>query len=226
MEMKNIIFIYLFLLSSTLLAQEPVLLYGDPIDDEIILDGPVMTKKNNPYPLSDKQWNVLMKKNEKIIEKYKGQKIAALPETQKDELLTAMARQAVLIYTPAFYRDYGKPVIEVGKFEGMPYLGRKYYEITFLYDMSKELFTTPYIIKLSILEDEGYAIMLDYPNDGRFGLYYKTKSEEEIARKEYLADRTLCKPYCALPEKRKEKVKNSKEFRKELEYYQDLLKDK
>lgn len=189
----------------------------------------MQVEKNNPFPMSYAKWRVLMEKNEKVIGHFEGKSLNELSERQRNKLLIAIARRTVLVYGPAYYRNYGEPIIEekvypklpVGtKKERWPHAGKACYAVLFPYDLSKEIFTSAFIARVSIMKEDATVSAVDF-GDSDMGKAFPTKDDEIESRQSYLEDRSQCEPYVAVAESRRQWVLKS--IQPELEKY-NLLK--
>lgn len=163
---------------------------------------PGLKTTENPCPLSEVKWKQLMKDNEYVIKKYGGQELSKLSEKKRNEYLIALARRSVLVYGPAFYREYKSPIIEEGVYEPLPPSGTKerwphaeqpYYRVLFPYDTSKELFGTAFIVKVIIMKSDACVAQIDFNQD--FGYMFRSVEVELKARKHRLEDRSGCMLY-------------------------------
>jgi len=190
----------------------------------------VPVEKNNPYPMSDVKWEKLMKDNEKIIKLYGGRKLYELPEKDRNEYLIALARRCVLVYGPAYYRDYKHPIIEEGVFPPLPSEGKKerwphaeqpYYEVLFPYDTSKELFYFAFIARVAIVKEDASIATVEINSES---FLFPSKEREEKRRISYLEDRSQCVSYSSILSTNTEvREKVLRKILPELEKYQ-LLK--
>lgn len=181
---------------------------------------------NNPYPLSENKWKKLMEDNENIIKKYEGQKLSSLSEEKRNEYLIALARKCVLVYGPAFYREYKKTIIEEGVYEPLPPSGTKerwphaeqpYYVVRFPYDTSKELFKSAFIAWVVIMKSDACIAQIDFNQD--LGLMFRSVEREMKARERYLEDRSKCMTYSSYSLTSKWTKEIFEEIRPELEKY-------
>ena len=187
----------------------------------------VPVEKNNPCPMSDVKWGKLMKDNEKIIKLYEGWKLSELPE--KNRNLIALARRCVLVYGPAYYRDYKHPIIEEGVFPPLPSEGKKerwphaeqpYYEVLFPYDTSKELFYFAFIARVAIVKEDASIAMVEINSES---FLFRSKEREEKRRISYLEDRSQCVSYSSVLSTNTEvREKVLRKILPELEKYQLL----
>lgn len=163
---------------------------------------PGLYTKENPCPLSETKWKQLMKDNEYVIKKYEGQELSKLPEKKRNEYLIALARRSILVYGPAFYREYKSPIIEEGVYEPLPPSGTKerwphaeqpYYKVLFPYDTSKELFGTAFIAMVIIMKSDASIAQIDFNQD--IGYMFRSAEVDMKERMHYLEDRSKCMPY-------------------------------
>ena len=163
---------------------------------------PGLYTKENPCPLSETKWKQLMKDNEYVIKKYEGQELSKLPEKKRNEYLIALARRSILVYGPAFYREYKSPIIEEGVYEPLPPSGTKerwphaeqpYYKVLFPYDTSKELFGTAFIAMVIIMKSDASIAQIDFNQD--IGYMFRSAEVAMKERMHYLEDRSKCMPY-------------------------------
>lgn len=164
----------------------------------------VPVERNNPYPMSESKWKKLMKDNEDVIEKHEGQNLIGLPEKERNQYLIALARRSILVYGPAYYREYKHPIIVEGIFpplppegkkERWPYAEQEYYEVLFPYDISKELFYFAFIAKVIITKEN---MSIAAARIGSEDFLFRSKEREENRRASYLEDRSQCVPYSSI----------------------------
>lgn len=100
--------------------------------------------EHSPYEPSPQRQAELKAEQDRILASYSRRRLKKGTEDEKREYLLAMARKAVLIYAPAYYRegpDISEPDIKLKtKGENAPPedRGRPYYRIGFGYDRTKE----------------------------------------------------------------------------------------
>ena len=190
------------------------------------MEVPGLNTTNNPCPLSETKWKKLMKDNEKIIKQHEGQKLSDLSEEKRNEYLIALARRCVLVYGPAFYREYKEPVIEEGVYEPLPPYGTKerwpyaeqpYYVVRFPYDTSKELFKSSFIAWVVIMKSDACIAQIDFNQD--LGLMFRSVEREMKARERHLEDRSKCMTYSSYSLTSKWTKEIFEEIRPEMEKY-------
>ena len=83
-----------------------------------------------------------------------AQNLSSMPVAQRDSLLIAIAKKAVLIYGPNYYREYQEPAIEpLSTNPETINAGRVPYLVTFLYDSTQEVMAWGYAAKVTIRGD-------------------------------------------------------------------------
>lgn len=170
-----------------------------------------------------------MKDNERIIKRHEGRKLSEFSKKNRNEYLIALARRCVLVYGPAYYRDYKHPIIEEGVFPPLPSEGKKerwshaerpYYEILFPYDISKELFYFAFIARVAIMKEDASIASVEINSES---FLFRSKEREEKRRISYLEDRSQCVSYSSILFTNMEVwEKVLRKIRPELEKYQLL----
>jgi hypothetical protein len=100
----------------------------------------------------------------------KSQNLELLPESQRDSILIAKAKEVVLKFGPGYYREY-KEIIERKQVPPLGEInttgedaGRVSYHIIFLYDETKEQLDWDFAARVQIWEDTGEACSVVFGN--------------------------------------------------------------
>lgn len=195
------------------------------------MEVPGLISTDNPYPLSDQKWAKLLADNENIIKRYEGHSLSELSEKKRNDYLIALARRSVLIYGPAYYREYKNPIIEERVYEPLPPSGKKerwphaeqpYYVVLFPYDTSKELFKSAFIVRVAIMKSDACVAEVDFNQD--LGFMFRSREREVKKRNNYLEDRSGCIAYKSYSLTSKQARGIFEKIRPELEKYNLLEK--
>ena len=100
-----------------------------------------------------------------------------MPIAQRDSLLISIAKEAVLMHGPDYYRDKFPPIIEryllspppnIGEIKIHPteekMIGRTFYSVTFLYDKTEERLSKDYATIVSICANTGNPVRIWFGN--------------------------------------------------------------
>ncbi|UOE47760.1 hypothetical protein MTO98_25445 [Mucilaginibacter sp. SMC90] len=126
-----------------------------------------------------------LKINREVISRYAGKRISDLPSRDREYLLTAKAREVILLHGPGYYRDFKAPEIQLTQItESMlprdlgnrEYLGKMLYIVTFDYDKTKEQQIQNFTAQVSILEESGEILEVVFGNGIR-RIFYRDPSQ-------------------------------------------------
>ncbi len=124
----------------------------------IFLSIPAMAQEN-PYPLSQHQLEELFQENKKITDQFAGEngysrkKLSSMSKKNREAFMTAKAKQLVLIYGSAYFREYREPVIEETISGDEEDYGEKRYKVKFPYNPSKEKLWGDYAAVVTFLNN-------------------------------------------------------------------------
>lgn len=115
-----------------------------------------------------------------------AQDLGKMDRVQRDKYLVDLSTQVIKKFGPDYYRNV-VPVITEGVFESADKrseiknnVGRKYYEVTYSYDKSKELLDFDFSAKVRIWKDSGEPCEVIFGNGyGKnfFDLSYKEQTD-------------------------------------------------
>jgi hypothetical protein len=115
--------------------------------------------------------------------------LGALSKMQREKYLIDQSKETILKYGPDYYRNHKTPLIEekvitasdtVNAMEGLGIrLGRCSYQVTFMYDSSKEILDRDYAAIVSIWEDTGKPYCVFFGN-GYGRIIYENMGSDDL----------------------------------------------
>jgi hypothetical protein len=115
-----------------------------------------------------------------------SQNLDNLPKEKRDSILIAKAKEIVLIWGPAYYREYKSPIIkrEVTNLN-YPGGGRIFYIVTFLYDKTKETLDEDFAAEVRIWADTGIVGGITFGNGAMILPGRNTRCKNSIEKVPY-----------------------------------------
>lgn len=116
------------------------------------------------------------------------QDLGKLDKVQRDKYLVELSTQVIKKFGPGYYRNV-TPIITEGTFESTDKrseikknIGRKYYEVTYSYDKSKEILDFDFSAKVRIWKDNGEPCDVVFGNGHGKNFFFLSYKEQTDAR--------------------------------------------
>lgn len=107
-----------------------------------------------------------------------------LDESNRNDYLILLSKEVVKTFGPGYYRDYIVPIITEGVFttndkreDISKNIGRKFYEITYFYDKSKETLDFDFSAKVKVWKDTGEPLEVIFGNGYGRNFFFITYEE-------------------------------------------------
>lgn len=155
---------------------------------------------SSPFPLTDKQIRTKIDSLRAIYAPYASRQFLSLTEAERNKVMIAKAKEAVLVCAPDYYREYKDPVIvkDIVTAAGQrmdggnkktryiwsrkpEHFGKEVYVLRFPYDKTKEdLGGFPYIFEFAVLQDSGEPLQLNVGISSSFVTFDIRSFEETL----------------------------------------------
>jgi len=171
----------------------------------------------SPFPLTEEQISFKIDSLREVYKPYDEQDFSSLSEAERNKVMIAKGREAILVFAPDYYREYKNPTITIDTLQDekawkiwasntrlkrpivpmkKEHIGKHFYRIYFSYDQTKEnLGRIPFITEFRVLQDTGEPLTLFIPNANSLIDFEKHSFERRMKEKRSPEDRIKYQPY-------------------------------
>lgn len=174
----------------------------------------------SPFPLTEEQISFKIDSLREVYKPYDEQDFSSLSEAERNKVMIAKGREAILVFAPDYYREYKEPVITVDTVldsnapaprtkystkqdrriiiasRNREHINKLCYKISFPYDPAKEnLAKLRYIAVFGVLLDTGEPVGLSVPISTYYIPFDEQPFEERVREKHSAEYRIKYQPY-------------------------------